>query len=166
MTVAIPHPRTIRISPRTAWKSRHFFTFQLRRWAGWRLKRNNAAYVDTIYRRWSPTWQVPPDETAAIKKSFATPGAVEAALGYYWSFAANRNNQEVQSVLLQKTTVPTMCLVGAADGALNLEAMVHTPRAFSGPYEYKVLPGVGHFLHRELPDRFAQIVLDYLTTSR
>lgn len=162
VTVAIPHPRSIRLSPAAAWKSRHFFTFQLRRWACWQLRRNNFAYVDSIYKRWSPTWDFPPYETALIKEALAKPGAVEAVLGYYWSFASDRNNQDVQNLLRKKTTVPTLCLVGAADGALNVESMPETPRAFTGPYDYKVLPQVGHFLHREVPDEFVALVVDYL----
>lgn len=162
ITVAIPHPRAIRLSLKDSWRARHFLTFQFRRWATWRLRRSRSAYVDAIYRRWSPTWNFVPEETEHVKAAFAQEGGVEAALGYYWSFAADRNNPDVQKVLRQKTAVPTLCIVGEADGALNSETMAQTPRAYTGPYQYKVLPGVGHFLHRENPDLFAALVLEFL----
>ncbi len=162
VAVAIPHPRTLRLSLQTLWKSRHFGTFQLKPWIRWRLPRHDFAYVDSIYKRWSPTWQLKPADTEQVKKTYAQPGAVDGALGYYWSFAANRNNQAVQKVLLQKTAVSTLCILGDADGALNVEAMTHTPKAFTGPYAYKVMSQVGHFPHREKPAEFAALVLDYL----
>lgn len=162
VTVAIPHPRTIRFNAKTLRKSHHFLTYQLRRRAVRQLRRNGMAHVDEIYRRWSPTWSFPPSETQRVKEAFAQPGAIEAALGYYWSFAANRNNEALQKTLARKTDVPTLCIVGADDGALDLDTMPHTPNAFSGPYNYAVLPGVGHFLHRETPEQFAKLVLDFI----
>lgn len=164
VAVAIPHPRTLRFTPQTLWRSRHFLTFQFKPWIKWRLPRNHFAFVDSIYKRWSPTWPFTPADTEQVKKTYAQPGAVEGALGYYWSFAANRNNQEVQKVLVGKTAVATLCIVGDADGALDVEVMPQTSKAFTGSYAYKIISQVGHFPHREKPDEFAALVLDYLKT--
>lgn len=162
VTVAIPHPRTLRASLKVMWKSRHFLTFQARRLARWQLSRNQSAYVDDIVKRWSPTWAFGPEETQHVKVAYAKPGAVDAALGYYWSFAASRSDSRVQKLLGNKTTVPTLCVVGADDGALELSAMSYTPRAFEGPYEYEIMAGAGHFLHREKPEEFARLVVDFV----
>lgn len=165
VTVAIPHPRSIKPSLSLLWKSRHFITFQFKRLAAWQLKRNQAAYVESIYRRWSPTWDFSPGETQAIRQSFMEPGRAEAALGYYWSFAADGRGQrakEVQAVTTKRTSVDTLCLVGDADGALDLGGMAHTPKAYTGSYRFEIFPNVGHFLHREDPQRFLKTVLAFL----
>ena len=55
MTVGIPHPATIRASPITVWKVRHFFAFK-RRGAPRRFARDDFAMLPAICKRWSPTW--------------------------------------------------------------------------------------------------------------
>ncbi len=35
---------------------------------------------------------------------------------------------------------------------------------FTGPYTYRVIPGCGHFLHRERPAEVTRAVLDWLAT--
>ena len=95
-----------------------------------------------------PTGNLAEQDLQGIKRSLAQPGVVEAVLGYYWAFAERRSSDR-PSVSGKKTSVPTLCIVGAADGALSLDVMENTPSAFTGEYRYEVLPEVGHFLQRE-----------------
>lgn len=163
VTVAIPHPRAIGLSLKALLKAYHFITFQFHGYAKWALRRNNSAYVDSIFRRWSPTWQFTDEDTKHVKEAFARPGGIEGALGYYWSFAESGRDEAIQKLVNRKTSAPTLCLVGEADGALDLSAMPRSASAFTGSYRYEVLPNVGHFLHRETPDIFAKLVLDFLS---
>lgn len=163
VTVAIPHPRSLRSSISGLWKARHFITYQFRQAAIRKYRRDDFAAVDEIYRRWSPNWAFDVEELTAVKQAFRQPGGVEAALGYYWSFWQEARDQSVQKVLNGKTSVETLTIVGDSDGALSLDAMTRTRAAFTGSYDYKILPQVGHFLHREAPDLFAKTVLDFLT---
>ena len=165
ITVAIPHPRSLRPSLLGLWKSRHFLTYQFRRRAVRNLLANGCVHVDQIYRRWSPEWRFAPDETQAVKEALALPGVAHAMLGYYWSFRSDLtgpDRERVQKITTKKTSVPTLCIVGAADGALDLSVMPNTPRAFTGSYNYQIWDGVGHFLHRESPQKFSKAVLEYL----
>ncbi len=155
ITLAIPHPGALSPSMRSLWRARHFFTFQIRNYARRMISKDDFSGVDTIYQRWSPTWRFDPLETRFVKDSFREPARLDAALGYYWSFRKDlfgAGSAQVRRVLFKRTAPPVLCLVGGADGALDVSQMKNTPRWFSGEYRYEILPEVGHFLHREAPD--------------
>src|SRR5690606_3659162 len=83
VTLAIPHPRSIKPTPRLAWHMRHFLALRGKR-AGAKLRANDFAYVDELGRRWSPAWHdIPASETARAKQALAEPGCAEAACAYY-----------------------------------------------------------------------------------
>src|SRR6185436_12633641 len=82
VSVAIPHPASVKPSPVLAWKVRHFFTLRLPG-AAKRIRAGNFVHIDELVHRWSPKWDVPPGETDAVKAALGVPGSLEAALGYY-----------------------------------------------------------------------------------
>ncbi len=165
VTVAIPHPRAIKPSLSGLWKARHFIGYQIRSYALWRHKRNISDQVTDIFKRWSPDWKYSYHDVNPVVDALTPPGRVEAALGYYWSFGADQRgerNQRLRKTVLRKTEVPTLCIVGKNDGALEPSQMKHTPAQFTGPYRYEILDGCGHFLHREKPEHFHTLVLEFL----
>ena len=147
VTVAIPHPASVRVTPALIWRARHFLAFR-RKGAAARLRADDFAYIDVLIRRWSPAWQLPADETAAVKRAFAEPGCVEAALGYYRA-AGN----SVPRFLRAPVEVPTLAFAGDTDPAVSPAAYHKARRWYPGGYQVVTLPG-GHFLHREHPDQF------------
>ena len=162
ITVAIAHPRALKFDLKTLWKARHFLTFQRRKSSVNWMKRNNYQALSTIFKRWSPNWQFTDADIEPVRQSISQAGGVEAVLGYYWAFNANRSNKDIQRLVRRKTDVPTLSIFGDADGALTLDALTRTHDAFTGEYQQVVLPDVGHFLHREAPDKFAELVLAFL----
>ena len=82
ITVAIPHPATLKPSPRKLWGARHFAAYKLPG-AAKRFARNDFEALPAIYRRWSPTWSPPAEEFDAVRECFASPGSLDAAFGYY-----------------------------------------------------------------------------------
>lgn len=162
VTVAIPHPRALKFDIATLIKARHFITFQQRQSSVKWMKRDNYAALNTIFKRWSPNWNFTDADIAPIRESLSQPGGVEASLGYYWSFWQNRANKDVQRLNRRKTEIPTLGIFGDADGALTMSALDRTADAFLSDYEQVVLPAVGHFLHREVPEKFAELVLKFL----
>ena len=168
VTVAIPHPGTLRLSLRTLARSSHFVTFQLGKRAAARIRRDDFAEVAAIYRKWSPTWTPPAAELDAVKEAFLAPGGVEAALGYYWSFrrdAIGPRGAEARRILRATTTVSTLSFFGGLDGALDLSNVEASRRCFSGAYEIVQVPDAGHFVHREAPRLFLDRVLDFLARA-
>ena len=165
ITIAIPHPRAIKLTLGGLWKSRHFIGYQVRWFALWKHKRNVSDQITDIFKRWSPDWRYSYEDVNPIVEAFLEPGRIEAALGYYWSFAADQRgerNKALRQKVLVKTEVPTLCIVGQNDGALDPSQMAGTPAAFVGPYKYTILQGCGHFLHREKPDEFHQLMLGFV----
>ncbi|MCA9718112.1 MAG: alpha/beta hydrolase [Myxococcales bacterium] len=155
VTVAIPHPAAIRPSPRLMWGARHFVTLRLPG-AARRFARDDFAEVERLYRRWSPTWELPPGETEAVKNAYAAPGCLRAALGYYRCLRPTPPpGQRV------KIDVPTLTFGGRDDGVAT-PAMFHgAARRFTGEYRVVMTSG-GHFLHREAPQEFLGPLLEFL----
>lgn len=165
VTLAIPHPRAIRVGPsffRIAW---HIAFFQLRPVALKALRKDNFALIDRIYRQWSPNWKLPADELRPVKEAFSRPGGLEAALGYYWQLAtdlANPLKLPIRRRLRAKTNVPTLTLAGDMDGALPGKYFERAGTAFVGSYRCVRFPGAGHFVHREQPKRVIEEILGFL----
>ena len=147
VTLAIPHPASVRPSPALLWKARHFFSLR-RRGAAERVRADQFAHVDEILHRWSPAWEVPPDESSAVKRAFAEPGCLDAALGYYRALGPR-----LPASQRGRIRMPSVAFAGATDFALRPSAFERARRFYDGAYEVVELPG-GHFLHREHPDRF------------
>jgi pimeloyl-ACP methyl ester carboxylesterase len=155
VTVAIPHPASLRPTPRLLWGGRHFLLFHLPG-AEALVRARDFAYVDELVHRWSPTWQVPSGETAAVKDAFRHPGCVEAALGYY-----RATGLQAPPLLRRHVSVPSVTFAGADDGIVRLSDYERARRWFTGRYQIVEMPG-GHFMHREHPARFIEELLRVL----
>jgi pimeloyl-ACP methyl ester carboxylesterase len=64
----------------------------------------------------------------------------------------------------RKVTVPTVYLWSDGDAALGRTGALLTARYVTGPYELRVLSGVGHWIPDQAPDVVAQTV-DTLATA-
>lgn len=146
VTLAIPHPASLRMTPRIIWAGRHFFTFQ-RKGMAKTMRANDFAYIDALVQRWSPAWKVPPQETARVKEAFRHPGCVEAAIAYYQAARAG-----LPKALRRRITVPSVAFVGD-DDVVDAAEFARARSWYTDSYEIVRMPG-GHFLHREHPERF------------
>lgn len=149
VTVGVPHPRAIRPTPSMAWKVRHFLGLRGKRAAA-RVRANDFAYVDELWRRWSPAWQdLPASETAAVKQAFAHPGVAEAACAYYAALPIFTTPKSLRNNI----QVPTVAFAGEHDDILTPRAYEKARHCFDASYEVVQVPG-GHFMHREHPEVF------------
>lgn len=128
-----------------------------------RLRRDDLAGVEALWRAWSPGWTPPPGRLAAVKESLRPPGALEAALAYYRAFARDglRNPLALARLLhLARRRIPVggRVLVGERDRCVAPAAFRGAEGAFSAPVRVEVVPEVGHFLPLEAPDRVLQAV--------
>ena len=158
VAIAVPHPRTLKPSLANLWKFRHFIAFKLPGAVG-RFKRGDFRAVNTLYKRWSPAWDVPESELEAAKNALAAPGCANAALGYY-----RRLSFKVDGFMREPLTVPTLCFAGETD-VIAPEAYDQAAWMFKGGYQVERLPG-GHFMHRESPAQFVDKLLAYLGPAR
>ena len=158
VTVAIPHPASIRPTPSNIWAVRHFFALNRRSAMKW-VPDDDFAYLDELYRRWSPSWNVRPEDTAKVKETFRDPRSLDAALGYYRAL-----RPWPSPPLRKKISVPTVCFAGETD-ILPVSAYERARSRFTGPYDVVTMPG-GHFMHREHPDVFNEKLLRVLERTR
>lgn len=148
ITVAIPHPARIRPTPRLLWTARHFFTLRLPG-AVERTRKHDFATLDTLVRRWSPAWDVPPGETRAVKEALSPPGALNAALGYYRALTPKPPPGQ-----RRKVEVPAAAFAGT-DDMIAPALYEQVRRQYRDRYEVVTMPG-GHFMHREHPEIFVR----------
>jgi pimeloyl-ACP methyl ester carboxylesterase len=151
VTLAIPHPAGVLPTPSVLWALRHFAVLRLAS-APERVRKDDFALVDELVRRWSPGWDPPPDETAAVKRAFREPGCVEAAVGYYRALGVT-----LPPAQRKKITVPTVSFAGLHDNIAPSQYH-RAARRFTGPYEVVEMPG-GHFMHRQHPEHFERELL-------
>jgi pimeloyl-ACP methyl ester carboxylesterase len=57
-------------------------------------------------------------------------------------------------------TVPSITLDGDVDGVLALGGTAKDASYFAGPHEHRTVPGGGHNLPQEMPEAFAEAILD------
>jgi len=141
----------------------HFLYYQFP-WARRLVWSNDFAHIDRIYALWSPGFEPPRDAVEDIKATLRAPGAIDGALGYYWSLfqatAADRNRAANSSIL-----VPSLIIAGTADGAVNKARFEKARSAFSGTYTYVGLEGVGHFPQLEAPDKVSDAIVTFLRSA-
>jgi pimeloyl-ACP methyl ester carboxylesterase len=155
VTLGIPHPATLRPTPRKLWLVRHFLLFKLGGAAA-RFSADDFAALPAIYKRWSPAWSPPPEEFAAIRETFADPASRDAAFGYY------RELRFVPEPFLREPIrVPTVAFAGTDDPMLAPKDYERARRMFTSDYTVETMRG-GHFMHREHPDEFASKLLAHL----
>ena len=97
-----------------------------------------------------------PEDTRAVKQSFATPGSANAAIGYYRAVSVI-----TPKFMRTRIAVPTLAVAGEHDPAVTPADFERARRQFSGRYEVAAIPG-GHFCHRESPEAFVSAVTRFL----
>jgi pimeloyl-ACP methyl ester carboxylesterase len=118
-----------------------------------------------LWRLWSPNWKFDDatyDRTAA---SFDNPDFVSVVIqSYRHRFGLAPGDPAVEDTerrlsALPPITVPTIVLHGDGDGVSTPASSERHARFFSGTYERRLLPVVGHNLPQEAPGEFATAVL-------
>ena len=129
------------------------------------LEQNRRALCRLLWRLWSPHWDF--DEATFEKSaaSFDNPDFVAVTTQSYRHRYGNAPGDpaldEIERRLAAqpKITVPAIALQGEADGVLGPELSQGHARQFTGRYERRVLPRIGHNPPQEAPGAFADAVL-------
>ncbi len=158
VTVGIPHPAGILPTPRLLWAARHFLSLRRKHAAKW-IREGDLRHLDELVQRWSPRWNVPVDETEAVKRSLRQDGALEAVLGYYRALRPYPPAAQRKPV-----TVPSVAF-GGTDDQFPVDVYEKARRHFRAGYEVVTMPG-GHFMHREHPELFTKLLLDVLAKAK
>jgi pimeloyl-ACP methyl ester carboxylesterase len=156
VTVAIPHPASIKPTLGKLWSVRHFVSHRLPG-AAKRFASKDFAEIRTLYQRWSPGFEWPDSELEHAKNSYSAPGGTQRALDYYKFITPTP--PEGHRVRLP---MPSLVVGGDSDGAMAAADFEGSKARFTGPVDVVMVPG-GHFLHREHPEEFLAVLLPFLT---
>lgn len=173
-TLAVPHLRRMPaglgrypVQFRNSW---YMLFFQLRLLADQAVQARDFAFLEKLWRDWSPGWQWPAEEMEALKETFRQPGVLQGALAYYRTFFQpwTKPNRETFRLLRSRLAVPTLALTGETDGCMDtrLWDAVMRPEDFPGGLRIERIAGAGHFLHQERPEEVNQILIAWLQGGR
>lgn len=146
---------------------RYWYQHYLQTERGRRAQRDMRAQLSRyLWQLWSPTWKF---DDATFNKSVGSldnPDFVDIAVHSYRHRLGNASGDprhaalEAQLSRQPKIGVPSIALHGADDDVMPQQMSADHQRFFTGPYQRRLLAGVGHNPPQEAPAAFAQAVLD------
>ncbi|GAB5415811.1 MAG: alpha/beta hydrolase [Congregibacter sp.] len=170
-TLALPHAANfgdgLKKVPVQSLKSWYITFFQFPGFAELATRRNDWALIRKLWRDWSPGYELSDAEWQQLRDTFNAPGVLKGMLSYY------RQNASLPKLLgwtdsamrrLKTVGVPTLALTGSDDGCIDTRLFDHIMGSDYFPAGVRVerLAGLGHFLHRESPERVNPLLLDWL----
>jgi pimeloyl-ACP methyl ester carboxylesterase len=137
------------------WAARHFFALRMP-WAPARIRRDDFAHLDQLYRRWAPSWTgADRDETLdAAKAAFRDDRALNGALDYYRALSAKAIPE-----LDVRSPVPGLVVADTGDMDAGL---FERSAELLGEGSKTLVFGRGHWPHREHEAAFTDGLLDFL----
>lgn len=137
--------RNIRRFPRQWWMSRYILLFQAPGYAERLFARRDFAYLDTLWRRWSPGFRPAPTHMERVKATMRR--SMPAPIAMYRAGGFDIGDDPI--------AVPLLFIAGADDGCLMPGLADGQERLFTGEYRREIWPDVGHFPQLEQSDRVA-----------
>ena len=127
---------------------------------------NNHAFIEMLWRDWSPGYDASVD-LAFIRKSLADPKNLQAALGYYRATLGDgyRDPQlsELQNQIAASVpTQPLLYLHGANDGCIGVDVVESAKKIAPANVKFEVVGAAGHFLQLEQPKVVNKLICDFL----
>lgn len=127
---------------------------------------NDLAFIDMIWRDWSPSYRNKADVEHA-KDCMSTPEHLEAALGYYRAtLGAGKKNPRYDAIQAAASAAPpsqpTMYLHGEEDGCIGPEVARMAHEMYPS-LKMHVVKEAGHFLQLEQPDVVNRLIIDWVT---
>jgi pimeloyl-ACP methyl ester carboxylesterase len=158
VTIAIPHPSVLEPTPAGLWEIRHFLALKLP-WAQRTCRRNDFAYLEKLYRRWSPAWWGPErDQSIAdAKRALASAATLGGAIAYYRALSLLR-----RSPSLAHAPAVAGLVIGGAHPADQRELFTRTAESLPPPSRALIVEGTGHWPHREREELVVSELLAFL----
>jgi pimeloyl-ACP methyl ester carboxylesterase len=132
------------------------------------LEQNRKALVRYIWSIWSPNWNFDDATFARSAASFDNPDFVAVTIqSYRHRFGYAPGDPALEPIERRlaaqpSIAVPTIVLHGEASGIQPPAGSEKHGRFFSGPYQRRVLPRIGHNLPQEAPQAVVDAILELI----
>ena len=124
-----------------------------------------------LWRLWSPNWRFDDATYDRTAGAFDNPDFVDVVIqSYRHRFGLAPGDPAVEDTerrlsMRPRITVPTIVLHGEGDGVSPVATSEPHRRFFTGAYERRLIPVVGHNLPQEAPREFAEAILTLVRGS-
>lgn len=121
-----------------------------------------------LWKLWSPSWRFSAEDYARSARSFENPDFVPVVVQSYrhrFGYAAGDPALDAMEAALEaqpRIAVPSIALWGEDDGVNPPGAGDGAAHRFTGRYERRLLPGVGHNIPQEAPEAVVEALLDLM----
>jgi pimeloyl-ACP methyl ester carboxylesterase len=170
VVLSVPHPAVflgrVLTYPGQARRSWYMGFFQLGSYADRAVMRNDFAFIDRLWRDWSPGYTLPAEEMRRLKDCLrqSMPGPVDF-------YRAMLRHPGVALRLLRassqrKIEVPTLYLHGEQDGCIAGGLATGQARYFANCLREESIPQAGHFMLNEQPGPVSARILDFFSSPR
>ncbi|MEY4796014.1 MAG: hypothetical protein RLZZ105_440 [Actinomycetota bacterium] len=127
---------------------------------------NNHAYIEMLWRDWSPGYDASFD-LDGVKKSLADPKNLQAALGYYRATLGDGYRDPSLKALQDQMgsavpTQPLLYLHGANDGCIGAEVVEAAKSMSPANVKFAIVKDAGHFLQLEQPEKVNKLICDFI----
>jgi pimeloyl-ACP methyl ester carboxylesterase len=173
VVLSMAHPRRLRAGmtdPSQRRASRYALSFQLPRLPERRLTRADDDPVADLMQRWSgPAWSRTPDFAEAVdryRSAARIPQAAYSAMEYHrWAARSQLRPDGLRYArrMAAPITAPTLQLHGRLDSCVLVDTARGSGRYVAGAYEWRELPGVGHFPQEEAPAEVSRAIAEWAT---
>jgi len=168
--IAVPHPARlgaeIASDRKQLQRSGYVLFFQLRVIAELWVSAARAAFVERMWRKWSPGWRPDQDVLAPVRARFSAVAVARAALEYYRQVISPPAAEAARIAELfgGVQAVRTMGIAGAEDGCISAEVFARAmrPEDFPAGLRVETTPRAGHFAHQEQPDAVNALIINWL----
>lgn len=170
-TLAVPpvarFTEGVRKVPAQLMKSWYINFFQLPGIAEAVLERKDWSLIRRLWKNWSPGFELPEEEWAFLRATFAAPGVKKAMLSYYRQNASPSimlGLKKTEASSLTTVPVKTLAITGADDGCIDTRLYNHTFFEEDFPKGFRVerIRNAGHFMHLEKPEEINRLLMDWL----
>jgi pimeloyl-ACP methyl ester carboxylesterase len=97
-----------------------------------------------------------------VQRLLATPTALEGAINWYRAFPLTPR----LALATPQVSTPTMYIWSSRDSVVTKTGAEHTAQYVDGPYDFRILENVSHWVPEEAPDQLAELVAIHLRTHR